>query len=77
MRRQQAVDDVGGGRQLGYQGVPLIHDHSTWTREVNRGSVRARVKSSPDSEQLHCRSWPGPRLEQTHGCNVSPLADGW
>ena len=29
MLGQQAVDDVGGSRQLGYQGVPLIHDHST------------------------------------------------
>ena len=26
---EQAVGDVGGSRQLGYQGVPLIHDHST------------------------------------------------
>jgi hypothetical protein len=45
----------------------LVDMHSTWTREVNRGSVRARVKSSPDAGQLHCGSWPGPRLEQAHG----------
>ncbi len=37
---QQAVDDVGGSRQLGYQGVPLIHDHSTMDARRNRGSVR-------------------------------------
>ena len=44
MLGQQAVDDVGGSRQLGYQGVPLIHDHSTWTHKVDRGAY-ARVES--------------------------------
>ena len=51
MLGQQAVDDVGGSRQLGYQGVPLIHDHSTMD-----------ARSQPRERTRPCRvlAWCGP-----------------
>jgi hypothetical protein len=59
MLGQQAVDDVGGSRQLGYQGVPLIHDHSTMDARSLTAGAYARVESSPEVGQLHCRSSQG------------------
>jgi len=60
MLGQQAVDDVGGSRQLGYQGVPLIHDHST---------MDARSQPRERTRPCQALAWRGTTaLQEQPGC---------